>query len=309
MTDRIRTLVKRISETRPVQSARRDALLQELRALRDDLDAEAVPHQAHSLDAAILLLEFMNRSDDVATADTLQIVASLVGTIDESALRRHPGRPQLRKLPNASHDVAEHGDLRMTQEFLLGSILLQAGVISPESLARALQLHASSHLAVGQCLVQLGAATPEQIASAIHYQDRLREDVRSVRTEPAHPAQSPAPSPAHAAHPPAYPAHSGFPAIPGYPTQPAYPAQPAHSSLEMQLSPKQRGFVRSMQAQVLGEVLIRLGTITREQLERALQVQRAASVHIGEALVETGAATWDQIRKGLEVQRQLRRAA
>jgi hypothetical protein len=77
----------------------------------------------------------------------------------------------------------------------------------------------------------------------------------------------------------------------------------------MQLSPKQRGFVRSMQAQVLGEVLIRLGTITREQLERALQVQRAASVHIGEALVETGAATWDQIRKGLEVQRQLRRAA
>ena len=275
MTDRIRTLVKRISETRPVQSARRMTLLQELRALRGDIDAEAAPDQAHSLDAALLLLEFMNRSEDVATADTLQIVASLVGTLDESLVRKAEGRPhQLRKVP--SHDVAEHTDLRLTQEFLLGSILVQAGVISPESLARALQLHASSRQALGQCLVQLGAVTPEQIASAVAYQDRLREDERAVRPEPARPTPTPPQS---------------------------------HTSLEMQLSAKQRGFVRSMHAQVLGEVLIRLGTITREQLERALQVQRAASVHIGEALVETGAATWDQIRKGLEVQKQLRRAA
>jgi hypothetical protein len=272
MTDRIRTLVKRISETRPVQSARRMTLLQELRALRGDIDAEAAPDQAHSLDAALLLLEFMNRSEDVATSDTLQIVASLVGTLDEALVRKTDGRPHLRKVPD--NDVAEHTDLRLTQEFLLGSILLQAGVISPESLARALQLHASSRQALGKCLVQLGAVTPEQIASAVAYQDRLREDERAVRHEPARPAHT----------------H-------------------AHTSLETQLSAKQRGYVRSMHTQVLGEVLIRLGTITREQLERALQVQRAASVHIGEALVETGAATWDQIRKGLEVQKQLRRAA
>jgi hypothetical protein len=270
MTDRIRTLVKRISETRPVQSARRQTLLQELRALRNDIDAEAAPDQTHSLDAALLLMEFMNRSEDVATADTLQIVASLVGTIDEGVVRQSRGRPQLRRVPGPSRDVAEHSDLRMTQEFLLGSILLQAGVISPDSLARALQLHASSQLALGQCLIQLGAASPEQIASAVAYQDRLREDERATRPEPP---------------------------------------RASHSSFEMQLSPKQRGFVQSMHAQVLGEVLIRLGTITREQLERALQVQRAASVHIGEALVETGAATWEQVRKGLEVQRQLRRAA
>jgi hypothetical protein len=269
MTDRIRTLVKRISETRPVQSARRQTLLQELRALRGDIDAEAAPDQVHSLDAALLLLEFMNRSDDVATAETLQIVASLVGTIDEGVVRRTPGRAALRKLLSPSRDVAEHDDLRMTQEFLLGSILLQAGVISPESLARALQLHASSHLALGQCLIQLGAASPEQIASAVAYQDRLREDERATRPETAR----------------------------------------GQAQLEMQLSAKQRGFVQSMHAQVLGEVLIRLGTITREQLERALQVQRAASVHIGEALVEIGVASWDQIRKGLEVQKQLRRNA
>ncbi len=278
MTDRIRTLVKRITETRPVQSARRQTLLQELRALRGDIDAQAAPDQAHSLDAALLLMEFMSRSDDVATADTLQIVASLVGTIDESMVRSTPGRAQLRMLTPTSHDVAEHNDLRMTQEFLLGSILLQAGKISPESLTRALQLHASSQLPLGQCLVQLGAASPEQIASAVAYQDRLREDERATRPEGERPVHAPAPAQA-----------------------------PVHGS--MNLSPKQRGFVQSMHAQVLGEVLIRLGTITREQLERALQVQRAASVHVGEALVETGAASWEQIRKGLEVQKQLRRNA
>src|SRR6185503_8778110 len=111
-------------------------------------------------------------------------------------------------------------------------------------------------LPLGEFLVQLGAASQEQIASAVSYQDRLREDERArsdtARTERARPAQ-----------------HHGHPS----------------THLETSLNAKQRGYVQSMHAQVLGEVLIRLGTITREQLERALQVQRAASVHVGEALV------------------------
>lgn len=269
MTDRIRTLVKRISETRPVQTARRLAILSDLRALRRDIDEQSAPEQARSLDAALLLLEFMSRSEDVATADTLQIVASLVGAVDEHVLRGPQAARGPQPLP-PSCDVAQHQDLRMTQEFLLGSILLQASVISAESLARALQLHSSSGLALGQCLVQLGAASPEQIAGAVAYQDRLREEERATRVEP--PERTPA-------------------------------------RLDLRMSPKQKGFVQSMHAQVLGEVLIRLGSITREQLERALQLQRAANVHIGEALVETGAASWEQIKRALEVQRQLRRSA
>jgi hypothetical protein len=277
MTDRIRTLVKRISETRPVQTARRQALLSDLRAVRRDIDEQAAPEQARNLDAALLLLEFMSRSEDVATAETLAIVASLVGAVDEHNLRATPNATpasssntntnMLRAVPPAEPDVAQHSDLRMTQDFLLGSILLQAGVVSPESLARALQLHTSSGMALGQCLVQLGAASPEQIAGAVAYQDRLREEERATRAE----------------------------------------AAPLRHDLR--LSPKQKGFVQSMHAQVLGEILIRLGSITREQLTAALQLQRAANVHVGEALVEAGAATWDQIKKALEVQRQLRRAA
>jgi len=269
MSDRIQILVKRISETRPVQSARRQALLEELRELRRDLDGSSAPDQAHALDAALLLLEFMGRSEDVATADTLQIVASLVGTIDGNIVRHSRLRAKSPPPEPAPTDVAQHKDLRLTQEFLLGTVLLQAGVISQESLARALHLHTSTGMAVGKCLVQLGAATQDQIASAVAFQDRLREDERGTRPEGSR----------------------------------------APGARDLRMSAKQRGFVQSMNVQVLGEVLIRLGAITREQLERALQIQRAASVHIGEALVETGATSWDQIKRALEVQKQLRRVA
>jgi hypothetical protein len=285
MTDRIKTLVKRISETRPVQTARREALLSDLRALRRDIDERSAPEQVRSLDAALLLMEFMSRSEDVATAETLTIVATLVGTVNEHLLRRPSaqaqpsGQAQSSPPTSSSHphlsalaggDFTQHQDLRMTHEFLLGSILLQASVISPDSLARALQLHSSSGMALGQCLIQLGAASPEQIAGAVAYQDRLRDEERATRPEPE---------------------------------------RPAPKSLDLRLSPKQKGFVQSMHAQVLGEVMIRLGSITREQLERALQLQRAANVHIGEALVQSGATSWEQIKRALDVQRQLRRSA
>ncbi len=58
---------------------------------------------------------------------------------------------------------------------------------------------------------------------------------------------------------------------------------------------------------LLGEILVERGTITRKQLERALDVQRAAGVRIGEALVQTGATTWEQIESALRVQEQMRR--
>jgi hypothetical protein len=269
MTERILSLVNRIQETRPVQSARRAALADDLKALRRDLDAEAVPDQACILDAALLLMEFMQRSEDVATAETLQIVAGLVSTIDERSLRSEPARTHTPRLVRG--DVSEHGDLRLTHEALLGAILVQAGVVSSETLTRGLQLHSSSGQPLGQCLVQLGAASPAQIESAVAYQDRLREEERSTRREPE---------------------RSG-----------------ATGRSDLRLSAKQKTVLQSINSQVLGEVLVRLGTITREQLERALQVQRAAGVHIGQALVETRATTWEQIKRALDVQRQLRRAA
>ncbi|HEX6883327.1 MAG TPA: hypothetical protein VF530_08095 [Planctomycetota bacterium] len=294
MPDRIRTLAKRIAETRPVQSRRRHELYAELQALRAELEPRTPPEGLNGLDAALLLMEFTLRSDDVATSETFQVIAGLVATIDEGRLgpgAATPSRPVLRRVPPA--DVVEHHDLRLTQGYLLGTILLQAGVISADSLGRALQLQASSHQPLGQCLVQLGAVSAEQIESALTYQDRLREGGRGPRAVPHTPPGTPAPvAPSHV--PSHVPSHA--------------PSPPALRG-ELRLSSKQRDYLQSMNAQVLGEVLIRLGSITREQLAHALAVQRAAGIHIGEALVETGAASWEQIKKALDVQRQLRRYA
>jgi hypothetical protein len=266
MPDRIRTLAKRISDMLPVHSRRRQELHEELRQLREELEGLSPQGTLFSLDAALLLMEFMNRSEDVATSETIQVVAGLVGTIDGSRVPKTSAQPRRHPLRKLSTDVSEHSDLCLTQGYLLGAILLQAGQITQETLTRALQLHASSRQPLGQCLVQLGAVSAEQIEGAIAYQERQRESERSTR-----------------------------------------PERPQKS--ELRLSPKQQEFVQSMNAQVLGEILIRLGSISREQLAHALTVQRAASIHIGEALVETGAVSWEQVKKGLEVQRQLRRYA
>lgn len=284
---RIQALAKRIAETRPIERSKRQALLEELRQLRGEVDPRAAHEQVHRLDAALLLMEFMSRAEELATADALRTVSGLVGSVDERALRPRAPRPAD---PGAGGrtpaDVSEHGDLRMSAQFLLGSILAQAGVISQENLARALRLHASSGVALGQCLIQLGAATPDQIASAVAYQERTREFQRAQPPPPVEEQPPPSAQPPPSERPP-----------------------PSSAKLELRLTTRVKGFVQSFQTQMLGEILVRLGTITREQLERALQVQRAASVHIGEALVQTGATNWEHVKKALEIQRQLRRNA
>ena len=59
----------------------------------------------------------------------------------------------------------------------------------------------------------------------------------------------------------------------------------------------------------LGEILIGLGTITREQLQEALRIQQMADLRIGTAIVAIGACTWGDIWSAVRVQKQLRQAA
>jgi len=61
----------------------------------------------------------------------------------------------------------------------------------------------------------------------------------------------------------------------------------------------------SMNSKLLGEILIRLGTITPEQRDRARAMQQATGVRLGEALVSIGATDWDGVTKGLTIQKQI----
>jgi len=58
-------------------------------------------------------------------------------------------------------------------------------------------------------------------------------------------------------------------------------------------------------SKLLGEILFRLGTISREQLEQARGIQHASGVRLGEALVTIGATDWDGITQGLGIQKQI----
>lgn len=58
----------------------------------------------------------------------------------------------------------------------------------------------------------------------------------------------------------------------------------------------------------IGNVLLRLGWVTKEQLDKAVEVQRAheRKTRLGEILVTMGAITRDQLSEALSTQKQMR---
>ncbi len=55
----------------------------------------------------------------------------------------------------------------------------------------------------------------------------------------------------------------------------------------------------------LGEILLQLGYVRSEDIDRALVVQRATGIRMGEALVNIGATSYDRIKTALSVQERL----
>jgi hypothetical protein len=83
--------------------------------------------------------------------------------------------------------------------------------------------------------------------------------------------------------------------------RPASPLAPLPTLNGIDLS-KSRTDLRMLNDCLLGEVMIKMGIVSRVELDRALEVQGATGMRIGEALVELGTATWDQIQKALQHQ-------
>jgi hypothetical protein len=153
-------------------------------------------------------------------------------------------------------------------DILLGEILFEQKILTRDELARALGQQLKTGLPLGKCIVALDLAPEGQVQKAIDLQEGIRE----------------------------------WRAVP-----PFLDARRARNSkLDPVTSTRQGRFIEAMNAYLLGQILIRLGTITPEQLDRALQIQIATGIRIGEALVEIGAATWDQIRVAVKVQGDLR---
>jgi type IV pilus assembly protein PilB len=107
---------------------------------------------------------------------------------------------------------------------------------------------------------------------------------------------------------PVKPERAGAPPAPPAkpPVQPPAPparatAQPAASQAQQKAAPEAGRRPRA-RTESLGQILLDEGVVTREQLEKAMQLQHRSGGHLGRILVEQGVVTEKQLAKGLSVQ-------
>ncbi len=60
--------------------------------------------------------------------------------------------------------------------------------------------------------------------------------------------------------------------------------------------------VRVISDMMLGEIMVRMGHLQSEQIDKVLEIQRQTGLKFGESLVKLGLATWEQVQAGLRYQ-------
>lgn len=278
----IQHLARRIAQIRPIDRTGKLQLARELRAARGRMYASAPQDAIDRVEALAMLMAFLSSADEVPP-EALHTVARLTAGLDE----RFFAPP----LPGPTQQVPT-GPAGLDASSRIGEILLHLGIITPEQLEETLRIHKVWHLPVGACAEKLGFATGAQIARALEMQARLRAGVAPpspLPTAPALPGLVPA-GPASAQH--ASAVHA----------PPTLGAPPPARRPELKLELRERN-----QGQRLGELMLEQGIVTREQLDYALKMQRAAGLRLGEALIQLGYASREQVRQALVLQEKMRR--
>jgi hypothetical protein len=160
-------LTRRITQTRPIDRARKLALARELKTLRQRMLPEAARDAVDRMDASVLLMGFLAHADD-ATPEGLAIVARLLASVDAGLFAEPPVAPIPPPVPvRRGGDITRHGDLMLTSSCLLGELLVHQGIVTLDQLDEALRAQSVWRLPIGTCLERLGHATPAQIQRAL----------------------------------------------------------------------------------------------------------------------------------------------
>ncbi len=248
------------------------AIRDELVELRDVLLRIASTDLAGCVDAAITLTRHLPQVSGEAGGEVKQIVCRLVRMVGDSLPGQdHPTTTperkdgttpamRMRKLQPRQEPEDAGGGLRLINDMLLGEILIQLGVLSPEKVDAAVKTQKATSMRFGEALVHLGAASWKDVENGLRLQDHLSRS-RMGRAAAGQGAEE-------------------------------RPPVSAFGSEHLNV----------LNDMMLGEEMIRMGSITREQLKKALGVQNAAGIRIGEALVQIGAASWAQVAEGVEMQ-------
>jgi len=300
----ITALARAVAHSNPQDRQQQGVLLDRILELQTLMERTSADDLALCLEIAASLARPLSEPKGVTPEGVLEIVAGLVSRVDEAFESGNAEAP--RSLGPAARGAAEAQadhvpcadaprlspsevpspapvsvprrplspprpeEMPLITDMVLGQVMVLLNMLSEEDVIEALHLQRKTGQRIGEAFVELGKATWDQVNSAV----RLQEYVK--RSQPTAATEAPDPS------------------LPS-------------GSLGLTKLPQREDKV--IQDRLLGEILVRLKCITREECEKGLQAQRATGLRIGEMLVQLGHATWDEVDRALDVQKRLRYAA
>jgi hypothetical protein len=297
----ITALSRHIDETAPSNRSEHGHNVSRLRELSAFVREKSDHEVAACLEAAASLIEAIaGPSERLDRTSIHEIACRLLGTVEQALAHlvvppageaaRSPetdvqhGSPQAPKgseavepAPAADQEPSAYepkGDPALPEinNMVFGELMIELGWSTREQVARALDMHKQVGIPVGECLLVQGSAAAEQILEALKIQERMRSMSET--------AEKPTPFAGSAA---------SAPQAPG-------------------LAPDDASILVTKQI-FFGEVLLGMGMITKDQLERAMRKHHFENVRVGQALVELGALTEEDLKRGLDIQKSLLFAA
>jgi hypothetical protein len=278
-------LARRFACSDPHDAAAQKVLLDELCAVRQTLDPAKERAVCEAVDGALLLTSYMTRMGHVGGPHVLGIIARLLDSAaDDPVVGRPAPSAQAAAASPAAQNIptlgeATPGALEAVRNMLLGEILVQRGFVRQDQIMEALRHQRRSGGRFGEALLELKLVTPDQIQEAPGYQSNARSIAEQFTWR----------------------------------EQREKASKPHDRIRKLRVLPKEGGAeeapLRLMSDVLLGDILVRNGTVSKAQLDEALRLQRTAGLRLGEALVRTGALTKLQLEFALQLQHKMRKRA
>ncbi len=280
----INALARRIASADPDDHEEQAQILGRLREVRNALKRASDTQTQGYLDASILLLNYVVEMGHIGGREIVSVVSRLLASMqadfaaraaagNHKELPREEEPPALKASPTAAR-LPGSLQMRLIGDLLLGEVMIKLRYVGPEQVEQALRVQRATGVRFGEALVQTGAATWDQIKLALRYQEENRgNSVLSIKTG------------------------VGFAAT--------------VESKDVPIASRQLGansdHLKVLSDVLLGELLVRNGIVTVDQLRLALQRQRSSDMLIGEALIDIGVATEHDIQYALRMQKQIRK--
>lgn len=297
----INELARRIARSDAEDAGEQRTIRQLLATLRDRVQGEKAHDVRLRLDSALLLTEYLGQMDGVGGDEILRIVSRLVASMDPYF---SPGVTLRKQRDDASAPEMEqrgsvpNGPIRLERQLANHEQIMRAlasesddGTHAPRQLTQEDEEEHGliSDMLLGEILVQFGTINTTQVLQALELQQsgvRFGDALIQLGAATRGDIQGAI----------AYQENLG---------KEDNSARPAPGAPLPVVSPL-RSELKLVSDMMLGDLLVRMGKITPEQLEQGLRAQRATGVRIGEALVQMRATTWKDVEEGLRIQSERR---